>query len=83
MINTDKINKLKVDIESICSFTDSVVQFNEGCDKTVLVRLMPKHPDEDHIMNDHFEDMIVESLLHKGYDAENIPGIGFIVKDMD
>lgn len=82
MVKTEKVDKLKKDISAVCNVAGEPI-VNIGEDKTVLVRFIPKDEDAEHILSDHFEDMIIEALKLKGYNSENIPGIGFIVKDMD
>lgn len=74
-----EIEKLIKDIKELCPLSGDVDVHSN--DKTAVVRFIPNS--ENITMTDQYEDMIVEGLNHKGYEAENVSGIGFIIKNIN
>ena len=80
MFKSKKISKLKEEITKNFPNIKPVAYINDNDKGEVIIKFEPTSPDV--YLNDHFEDMVVETLNIKGYKAHNFPGIGFIVVDL-
>jgi hypothetical protein len=87
MISNKNIEKLKRQLEVLSPVATDMLVENFEIDNeknSVLVKMFihPKDGDSQIPLSEHFEDMIVRSLGEIGYECENTPTYGFIVKNM-